>query len=488
MTKKTVILLALIISAASLMADDKQSEPVDRGETCASQKSTSDAQQTDTLDQKAITSQEEEQVSHGLTEEWIQKTKKPFTWLKWGADLRAREEFLSNAQQNSSLAVPDKNHQRYRFRVWADITPVDYFTFSARAMYALRYFIEPESTEGWESGEVMFDNLYATIKPVDSNWRLRIGRQELMDLDQRWLVQDGTTRDGSRTTFFDAARFTWECPDEETTIDAVYLYQCAESDAWLPPIDMQNTRKYLAEDDIQGGMFLVRNKHFEKTIIDSFIIYKHEYPGDLASSIYGDSVTIQPKVSVKWNEHWSMVAQAAGQFGKRNDRDFLAYGADAKVTYAFQDVVKSKVWLGFEYLSGDKGGNGTDNGFDPLWARYPRISEIMAYTRVESGRACDYSNMYSPYVGYSFISVTDLCFTGTYRPMFAPENPDNAYKKYHTEDGHFKGHLIQGKAEYQFTKHIKTQAVIETIIPGNYYTDLADDTALFIRGQVFLTW
>ena len=72
-------------------------------------------------------------------------------------------------------------------------------------------------------------------------------------------------------------------------------------------------------------------------------------------------------------------------------------------------------------------------------------------------------------------------------PMFAPENPLGG-DAIHSANGEFKGHLIYGIAEYSFTKHIKTHAVIETIMPGNFYTPDYRATALFIRGQVFLTW
>ena len=494
-----VILAALTISSSPCMAENAAAAPKAEQNNIDTPTVATDAaeveEDADQLDEAAedAAPQEEaeqtavqpEKTSKGLTEEWIQKTKHPVSWLKWGADLRAREEYLTNPQYNE--ADEDKHHQRYRFRVWADVMPTEYFSFGTRAMYVLRNFIDPKASREWESGEVMFDNLYATLEPKDSNWRLRIGRQELLDMGQNWIVQDGTTRDGSRTTFFDGARFTWKFPDEENTLEAVYLYQCAKSDAWLPPIDMQKSRQYLAEDDIQGGMLLLRNKHFENTTLDGLVIYKHEYPGDLASSIYGDSVTMQPQVTVKWNDNWSMIGRAALQVGKRNDRNFLAYGGDAKVTYSFQDVVNSKLWVGFEYLSGDKGGNGTDNGFDPLWGRYPRISEIMAYTRVDSGRACDYTNMYSPYIGYSMEPWENVRFAGTYRPMFAPENPLGGDAR-HSANSSFKGHLIYGIAEYSFTKHIKTHAVIESIIPGNFYTPDYRATALFVRGQVFLTW
>ena len=71
--------------------------------------------------------------------------------------------------------------------------------------------------------------------------------------------------------------------------------------------------------------------------------------------------------------------------------------------------------------------------------------------------------------------------------MFAPANP-LAGDGIHTEDGSFKGHLLQTKFEYNINKHIQTHLVLESIIPGDYYTDLADDVAFFLRAQVMLTW
>ena len=200
-----------------------------------------------------------EKNSWKLSEEWIQKTKNPVSWFKWGADLRAREEYVANAQQNSSLPEPENHHQRYRFRAWADIKPVDYFSFHTRATYVLRNFIDPSQSRGIESGETIFDNFYLKLfAREDSSYELRLGRQELTDMGIPWLIMDGTSRDGSRTSFFDGGRFTYRFPDDETTMDAIYLYQSARSDAWLPPIDMQQSRKYLSEEDIQGGMILLK--------------------------------------------------------------------------------------------------------------------------------------------------------------------------------------------------------------------------------------
>ena len=57
-------------------------------------------------------------------EEWIQKTKNPVSWFKWGADLRLRDEYLNNAKTlNKHAAGHEINYGRYRTRVWTTVSP-----------------------------------------------------------------------------------------------------------------------------------------------------------------------------------------------------------------------------------------------------------------------------------------------------------------------------------------------------------------------------
>ena len=59
-----------------------------------------------------------------------------------------------------------------------------------------------------------------------------------MILGQGWLVADGTPApcDGSRTFYFDAARFTVDLA-EKTKLDLIYITQHPNSDWWLKPIN-----------------------------------------------------------------------------------------------------------------------------------------------------------------------------------------------------------------------------------------------------------
>ena len=78
----------------------------------------------------------DQRVSWKFSEEWIQKTKNPVSWFRWGADLRAREEYIANAQ--NSLCQSRRITINESVPCLTDIEPVDYFSFHTRATYAIR--------------------------------------------------------------------------------------------------------------------------------------------------------------------------------------------------------------------------------------------------------------------------------------------------------------------------------------------------------------
>ena len=86
----------------------------------------------------------------------------------------------------------------------------------------------------WRYG--IIDNLNVQWKkPLDLPATLTVGRQDIF-LGDGWLVGDGTPEDGSFTYFLDAARFTYNLEDQQTTIDAIGIVQYGRPDAWLPTL------------------------------------------------------------------------------------------------------------------------------------------------------------------------------------------------------------------------------------------------------------
>lgn len=427
------------------------------------------------------------------TESWIEQSKNPLPWLKWGADLRIRPEYYSNTKQNNDTSDHELNQQRIRFRVWTEMEPFENFSFYIRGNNESRTYIKPDSEQGY-FGELLIDGFYLKAEAEEIPLQFKLGRQELSNLKVPWLIQDGTTQDGTRSTFFDSARISYEFSDGDTTLDAVYMYMCARSDSWLPPIGRRPSEKYVAEQDIQGGILLARNRSLEDLTLEGLLIYTHAYESDLNQGWTGDLVTVRPKVVYEWDDCWSWSTEIAGQFGRRGDhqgenmKPVLAYGGLSQLDYSFNDSWNTKLSFALEYLSGNRKDSSVDNRFDVLWGRYSRLGELMSYsTRLDGGRKYDYFNMASPYLAITLQPMEKLTLGANYRALFAPENP-YAGDENHSVNGHFKGHLLRVRTDYAFSKHLAAHILFETLQPGDYYSSNADDPIYYIRCELNLSY
>ena len=376
-------------------------------------------------------------------EAFIKKTKNPFPWLNWGADIRARDEFVNNfiptrERPNGvgagSTVVLDKNapsheqnYQRYRTRIWSTVTPVKNVEFYVRLTWEGFAYDSPEHladpmnqyrptwaaktamSRGWVSDrdQVLFDNLYVKLTNIaDLPITVTAGRQDI-SLGEGWLVFEGTPLDGSRTFYFDAIRTTTELKSIKTTVDAIWLQIDAQGEAWLPKIHSTAWPYYMTEQDETGAILYVTNKSIPNTSIEPYFIYKrnqHEEPSTENARRWGtdaDIYTFGTRVAGTVGKNWKYSANVAGQFGNRdsqglvnpgasNNQQIAAWATNNRVTYLFNDKWKDELFFDYEFLSGDKAhrysNDGRDEGFDILWGRYPRWTEGYGFSYAAEGR------------------------------------------------------------------------------------------------------
>ena len=124
--------------------------------------------------------------------------------------------------------------------------------------WEFRTWDEPDSqSQSTDFDEIIIDNLNLSLKNfLDLPATAIIGRQDMF-LGQGWLVADGTPMDGSRTFYFDAARFTYDLA-EKTKLDTIYISNMPNSDWWLKPINDRN--KYVTQEEEQGAILYLTDK------------------------------------------------------------------------------------------------------------------------------------------------------------------------------------------------------------------------------------
>ena len=429
-----------------------------------------------------------------FSEEWIQNTKQPVDWFKWGADLRLRDEYRRNAiTLDESAPANEYNYGRYRTRAWSTITPVKDLDFNSRIAWEFRNFCRPKGehtgpledirSTNWD--EAIIDNLNVKwSNALGAPATLTVGRQDIK-LDDGWLVFEGTPLDGSRTVFYDAARLNYNFEQAKTVLDLIYIEQSANSDQWIEPFNDQE--RLLVEQDQRAAVFHVANKSIENTELDGYFIFQKNMAENFPSGVESNIYAYGGRVVHQFDEHWRARAEMAQELGHKNFEDLCALGFNSRLSYFVNDEWNNNFRLSYEFLSGDDPDTETNEEFDPLWGRWPQWSELMVYAYAGETRVGYITNLHRVGPGWSFNPTKKFEVCADYYLLFADENTF-AGRSGFSSGGDFRGQLLALLLQYTFNPHVKTHFVSEFLFPGNYYDEPRGDTAMFMRYELMFTW
>jgi len=429
----------------------------------------------------------------------------PAPYLEMGMDQRFRSVWGENI---ITLDDHNRNHeweyQRYRTRWWTKWVLGEDVDFKTRLTWEFRTWDEPRSKDTeMDCDEALFDHFNITMRnfggmPLTAT----IGRQDLI-FGGAWLILDGSPLDGSRTIFFDAARFTYDWTETDTKIDMVYVSQSAESDRWLKPLSDEN-RGVIAEDE-QGAIFYLTNKSIEDMQLEGYFIYRNDNPVDHALSNFPSSwsrkaeiYTLGAAVAGTPSENWKYRVEAAMQQGDKWDapsspglntgakKDLKAYGLVSNLEYLLNDPQDNSFHVGYEFASGDEDPNdGDNNQFDLLWGEWPRWSELYIYTVIPEGSVAEISNLHRVNFGHKFKPHSQWQICTDYHYLWADENTGAGFSD---SSGKTRGQLLTCWAKYNFSKQLKGHLLAEYFIPGSFYASTHNDEAYFLRLDVQYTF
>jgi len=422
----------------------------------------------------------------------IEQIKHPVSWFEWGGDFRWRHEYMDNGiTVNRDLPQNIQSYQRYRARIWGQASLRTNFLFKTRLAAEPRLFFEPYPTysSGLDWGEGVIDNLYFQwSRPASLPVVFKVGRQDVF-LGNGWLMADGTPLDGSRTYFVDAARATVSWDAANTTADLFYIDHGAWNDRWLPPIN--HLRKPWVEQDERGAAVWLANRSLPDMELDGFFFYKHDYhpvrPAPAGSK--GDLYTIGPRIVWDAGGPWQCRVEGAFQWGEKNGNDVEAYGANARLTYRFNDPWKNQVWLAYEHLSGDDPSTSKNEEFDLLWGRWPRWSELYIYSVFLETRPSQISNLNRLGPGWQCSPAPWLTTSLEYAALFADQEAPavSALRpQIFSRRGDFRGHFLRGAIKCRFNKHWSGHLWGEVVFPGDFYT--TREPLTFLRAQMMFVF
>lgn len=458
------------------------------------------------------------------TEQAIHDLKNPTSWLSWGGDFRARNEYFDNLLTlNSTGKGHEQEYLRFRGRVWLSLAPEDYvkgLSLNVRLAAEPREWFKPagytpkKGHVGPDWTEGILDTLNLQWKNVGGTpFSATIGRQDLL-LGDGWLVGDGTPYDGSWTYYLDAARFTYDFKEQHTTIEAIGIIQNSRDDAWLPPLSGYTQNRPETEQNEKGALLQVSNTSLPAANFTGYFIYKHDDrdngPGlPLVKEFHvgdnADIYTLGGRISGVFADHWKYSVEGAYQFGSKQDltiqddhnayaggsadyRNLSAFGINSKLTYQFKDALNNQLALSYEFLSGDDPKSSSDEMFDVLWGRWPRWSEIGLYAYAAETRIGQEANLHRLGPTWTLTPAKDLDLAFSYFALFADQAVPTrqASTSLFSNSGTFRGHFLQAVLKYKFSKHMSGHLWGEVLLPGDFY---AHNTAIsFLRAELMFTF
>ncbi len=409
------------------------------------------------------------------------RIKEPAGWFSWGFDIRLRETYMNNV---ATLNSKDPNHethwQRQRLRLWTTMTLLEDVEFNLRVAWEGKHFDKPAARENWQPTSTVFDRLNLKLSDIaGSGLTLTVGRQELMFGD-RWLVLDGTPLDGSTTAYFDAVRLTLSFDETSTDVDLVFIDQDASQEHWVGPV--VDEERFILEHNETGVIVWVSNRSFEETQIDGYFIYTRRKPV-LANGDQAEIYTLGARCEHQFSDRLSGRVNLAGQFGRKNGERQCGLGVLSRLSYQLQDELESELYVDYEFLSGDKPGTEANEGFDVLWGRWPRFSDLYLYTFIGETRIGDYTNLHRISCGWSGRPSGKLGLKANYHLLFADQSTFEAFSGF-SESGCFRGQLLVSELSYRFNEQLSGRLTGEAFFPGDYYSNERNDPAVFLRAEV----
>ncbi|EFK97865.1 conserved hypothetical protein, secreted [sediment metagenome] len=414
----------------------------------------------------------------------------------YGAAFRIRHEFWKDHFDLDNDIKDNRNYFRIKSSIFGSIGE-DELDFAEEAVLNLKLTDEfkaytylmststpnSDKNKNFNIDEMVVDNLYLDIKGfMDLPLNFRLGRQDFLNTHgEGFLIMDGTPLDGSRTFYFNAAKATWTV-NETNSLDAIYLYQ-PKTDDLLPIINGHNRNTPLATSDEQGYVVYLRNADIENLNFEPYYIFKQEDSGGARLQANSSQInTFGAFAKYKFPEEAiTLRGQLAGQFGEYGSADREALGGYIFIDKSFEEEKMSPmISLGYAYLSGDDESTDEREAWDPLFSRYPWMSEILASTYAAESGAGYWTNLQiiKALVSAKPLDKTKLILTYNY--LLANEEVTGTYYA----DGNERGHLYTFKTEYTITKDINTSFLAEYFVPGDFYKESSQDEALFLRTEL----
>jgi hypothetical protein len=387
--------------------------------------------------------------------------------FEFGFEQRVRNENWNNILDYGDSQDDEREQIRYRTRVWMKApvsSSVDFFAG-----------LNQETTQRMgkvnKFDEAMVESAYLDFKRLFvDGLALRVGRQNLMR-GEGFLLFEGTPGDGSRSIYYNAADLSYT--RKKSTIELIGILN-PTYDRFFPRIHDQ--RRQLQEWNEQALGVYYTGADIKNTGIEAYYFYKKEVNDCRPASnpqFQPDRhvSTVGARVVREITPAWRATGEYAAQWGAQHPATTIrAWGGYGHLRRTFRRAWRPYLQAGYWGLSGDD--PATTNrveGWDPLFSRWPKWSELYIYSFMRERGASYWTNlgMWQGEMGFSPRKGFDCRFTYYHMNAFHPFRGDQRV----FGDGTGRGDNVQARLDFVLSPNWRGHALYETQLPGSFYRE-----------------
>lgn len=397
--------------------------------------------------------------------------------LTFDGMFRTRYEYLVNNNDIGYSGKDEKGYFRFKFTggmsaAYGDLAAA-YIRFATESR---SYMKNAGGPTNYDINEVVIDNLFLLFPRLLGTLEIKVGRMDLngSEYGEGFLIVDGTPLEGSKTFYFNAAKFKYH--GMKNSIEFLTIYNPEFDD--LPVINDKDQR--LNSSTEMGAVLYGRVHAGDNVYLEPYYMWKKEDKAKAAKVLTGETHTntFGSYVRYKYND-LTLRAQAALQAGDYDDETRFGYGGYIFADYFFSKYIKPQV--GFMYLSGDDGDTKEQEAWNPLFSRGNYMSEIAASLYTYEAGYGYWTNLQLYNIEAQSKPVEKLTLKATYMHLKANETVINSASNIFGT-GKTRGDVFVFKAIYDFSKNFSAFVWGEYFIPGDFYYDDAKD-AVFFRAE-----
>jgi hypothetical protein len=347
--------------------------------------------------------------------------------------------------------------------------------------------------------ELIFETLYLDYK-FSPRVAVRIGRQNLSRGDGN-LFLDGSPLDGSRCFYYNAVDASWKFdPAGKSRLDVVGISD-PYHDKYLPRLNEHphpanaDGYKSLIEWNEQALALFYTDTRLAGTTLEGTYVYKTEMydPKRGVPAVQPDRKihTLDGRAVRQFAGGWTASLEAAGQAGTQSNditggTDIRAWALVGSVKKAFDVPWKPSLLVGWAGFSGDDPATANAEGWDPIFSRGAKWSELYLYTLPGEHGVGYWSNLSLLQAEVQASPVKALNLRATYFRMgaFHPIPNDTIIKVF--SSGRKRGDLFQFRADLKANDYLRGHVVGERLSPGDFY--VGQDAAWFWRVEVIASF